>query len=486
MSANLPGLAATTDIPDLDLKGVSEAIHAKRVSSVEATEAYLARIARHNAVLQAYITVTPELALEQARRADAELAQNQSRGPLHGVPIALKDLIAVAGVRMTGGSQVLANHVPTESSPIADKLVEAGAVILGKLSMHEFAFGRAATDGSMETGPFPTGRNPWNVERITAGSSSGSGAAAAAGLCAGALGSDTGGSIRGPAAMCGLIGHKPTYGLVTRRGCLPQCWSLDHVGPMTRSTWDAAVMLQVIAGHDPGDGSTSQARPPSFTRDLEAGVRGMRFGLPRRFYVEWPGLHPDVRSAAFAAFAELERQGATIVDVDAPTLDQAQGIWGAMLSEMYEYHRDTIREHPERYRTPTRLLMLASALCSAHDLVRAQRLRARLAREVRDILQTVDAIVFPGQSEPATPFPADPNPTELVRAASRYTNVWNLVGLPACVVPSGFSADGLPVSIQIVGRPFDDATVLRIARAYERATPWHTRRPDPTGWTLPA
>jgi aspartyl-tRNA(Asn)/glutamyl-tRNA(Gln) amidotransferase subunit A len=486
MSAHLPGLAATSEIPDLDLKGVSEAIHAKRISSVEATEAYLQRIERHNAVLQAYITVTPEMALEQARRADAELAQGQSRGPLHGVPIALKDLIAVAGVRMTGGSQVLANHVPTENSPISDKLVEAGAVILGKLSMHEFAFGRAATDGSMETGPFPTGRNPWNVERITAGSSSGSGAAAAAGLCAGALGSDTGGSIRGPAAMCGLIGHKPTYGLVTRRGCLPQCWSLDHVGPMTRSAWDAAVMLQVIAGHDPGDGSTSQARPSSFTRELEAGVRGMRFGLPRRFYVEWPGLHPDVRTAAFAAFAELERQGATIVDVDAPTLDQAQGIWGAMLSEMYEYHRDTIREHPERYRTPTRLLMLASALCSAHDLVRAQRLRARLAREIRDILQTVDAIVFPGQSEPATPFPADPNPTELVRAASRYTNVWNLVGLPACVVPSGFSGDGLPVSIQIVGRPFDDATVLRVARAYERATPWHTRRPDPAGWALPA
>jgi aspartyl-tRNA(Asn)/glutamyl-tRNA(Gln) amidotransferase subunit A len=213
----------------------------------------------------------------------------------------------------------------------------------------------------------------------------------------------------------------------------------------------------------------------------------MRFGLPRRFYVEWPGLHPDVRTAAFAAFAELERQGATIVDVDAPTLDQARGIWGAMLSEMYEYHRDVIRAYPERYRTPTRLLILASALCSAHDLVRAQRLRARLAREVRDILQTVDAIVFPGQSEPAPPFsPPDLPPAELVRAASRYTNVWNLVGLPACVVPSGFSTDGLPVSIQIVGRPFDDATVLRIARAYERATLWHTRRPDPASWTLSA
>jgi aspartyl-tRNA(Asn)/glutamyl-tRNA(Gln) amidotransferase subunit A len=210
----------------------------------------------------------------------------------------------------------------------------------------------------------------------------------------------------------------------------------------------------------------------------------MRFGLPRRFYVDWPGLHSDVKSAAFTAFAELERQGAEIVDVDAPTLDVTQAIWGAMLAEMYEYHRDVIRQHPERYRVATRLLILTSALRSAADLVRAQRLRARLAREIAEILQGVDALIFPGQAEPATPFPTDPIPKELLRPVSRYTNVWNLVGLPACVVPSGFSQDGLPVSIQIVGRPFDDATVLRIARAYERATPWHTRRPDPAGWKL--
>ena len=485
-SGALPGLPASDAIPDLDLKGVSEVIQAKRISSVEATEAYLKRIEQHDGVIQSYVTVTPDLARQQARRADAELARGESRGPLHGVPIALKDLIAVAGVRMTGGSQVLARHVPAEDSPITTRLVEAGAVILGKLTMHEFAFGRSASDGNMETGPFPTGRNPWNVERVTAGSSSGSGAAAAAGLCAGALGSDTGGSIRGPAAMCGLVGHKPTYGLVTRRGCLPQCWSLDHVGPMTRGVWDAAIMLQAIAGHDPGDASTSSARPPSFTRDLEAGVRGMRFGLPRRYYVEWSGLHPDVKAAAFAAFAELERQGARIVDVDAPTLDVTQAIWGAMLAEMYEYHRDKLREQPQNYRLATRLLMMVSALRSAADLLRAQRLRARLAREIAEILQGVDALIFPGQAEPAGPFPDDPVAKELLRPVSRYTNVWNLVGLPACVVPSGFSQEGLPVSIQIVGKPFDDGTVLRIARAYERATPWHTRRPDPAGWTLPA
>lgn len=482
----LPGLPATDEIGDLDLKGVSEGIRAKRFSSVEATEAYLRRIERYDGVLQSYITVTADMALQMARAADAELARGEVRGPLHGVPLALKDLIAIEGVRMTGGSQVLADYVPDTCSPIADKLEEAGAVLLGKTAMHEFAFGRPATDGSLATGPFPTGRNPWNVERVTGGSSSGSAAAAAAGLCAGALGSDTGGSVRGPASLCGLVGHKPTYGLVTRRGVLPMDWSLDHVGPMTRSVWDAAVLLQAIAGHDPGDASTTTARPPSFTRELEAGVRGMRLGLPRRFYFDWPGLHPDVKVAAVAAFAELERQGARIEDVDAPTLDLGPAIWSAMLAEMYEYHRALLQQHGPKYRVGTRIRVLMGGLVSAADLLRAQRLRARLAREVAAWFERVDAIVFPGQAEPATPFPDDPAPKELMLPGSRYTNVWNLVGLPACVVPSGFSQEGLPVSIQIVGKPFDDATVLRIARAYERATVWHTRRPDPAGWTRPA
>ena len=480
----LPGLAASNDICDLDLKGVSEAIRTKAVSSLEATEAYLKRIEQHDTILQSYITVTADLAREQARRADAEIAQGQYRGPLHGVPIALKDLIAVKGVRLTGGSQVLAHNIATEDSPITTKLAEAGAVLLGKLSMHEFAFGRPATDGSTTDGPFPTGRNPWDVTRITAGSSSGSGAAGAAGLAAGTLGSDTGGSIRGPASLCGLVGHKPTYGLVTRRGVLPMCWSLDHVGPMTRGVWDAAVMLQAIAGHDPGDASTSTVRPPSYTRNLEAGVRGMRLGLPRRFYVDWPGLHADVKSAAFAAFGELERQGARIEEVDAPTLDIAPSAWTAMLPEMYEYHRELVAQQAEKYRVGTRIRVLMGAMFSAADYLRAQRIRARLAREVAALFEQVDALIFPGQAEPASPFPTDPAPRELMLPGSRYTNVWNLVGLPACVVPSGFSAEGLPVSIQIVGKPFDDATVLRIARAYERATPWHTRRPDPAGWKL--
>ena len=253
-------------ICDLDLSGVSEAIHTGKASSVEATEAYLRCIERHDGVLKAYITVMADRALAQARAADAELGRGARRGPLHGVPLALKDLIAVAGVRMTAGSRVLADHVPDRDADVTERLNAAGAVILGKLSMHEFAFGRPAIDG-----PFPTGRNPWDVRREPAGSSSGSGVAVAAGLCAGSLGSDTGGSIRGPAARCGIVGLKQTYGLVSRRGVVPLSWSLDHVGPMTRTVRDTAVLLQAIAGKDPGDPSTRDARVGDYTAELEAG-----------------------------------------------------------------------------------------------------------------------------------------------------------------------------------------------------------------------
>jgi Asp-tRNA(Asn)/Glu-tRNA(Gln) amidotransferase A subunit family amidase len=465
-------------ICDLDLRGVSDAIHTGKLSSVEATEAYLRRIDRHDGVLRAYITVMADHALAAARIADTELGRGRRRGPLHGVPLALKDLIAVAGVRMTAGSRVLADHVPDRDADVTERLHAAGAVLLGKLSMHEFAFGRPVTDG-----PFPTGRNPWDVTREPAGSSSGSGVAVAAGLCAGALGSDTGGSIRGPAARCGIVGLKQTYGLVSRRGVVALSWSLDHVGPMTRTVHDAAMLLQAIAGHDGGDPSTRDARVGDYTAQLEAGVRGLKLGLLRRFYVDFPGLHADVKAAALVAFDELERQGATIEDADAPTLDLAGAIWVTYLSEVYELHRETLRDRPQDYGEGLRSRAWMGALVTASDFLRAQRLRARLRREVLALLERVDALVFPGQAVPAQRF-GDLPMTAVIVPGSRYTNVWNLLGLPAVVVPCGFSREGLPVSIQIVGRPFDEATVLRIARAYERATDWHTRRPDPTKWQL--
>ena len=462
---------------DLDLKGVSEALASGKVSSLEVTEAYLRRIERYDGVLQSYITVMADAARARASEADSAGQRRERRGPLQGVPIALKDLIAVAGVRMTAGSRVLADHVPDADAFVTQRLHAAGAVILGKLSLHEFAFGRPATDG-----PFPTGRNPWDVRRAPAGSSSGAAVAVAAGLCAGALGSDTGGSIRGPASMVGIVGHKPTYGLVSRRGAVPMDWSLDHIGPMTRSVWDSAVMLQAIAGEDEGDTSTRGARVQDYTRSLEAGVKGMRLGLLRRYYLDWPGLHADVRTAALTAFDELKRQGAGVEDVHAPTLDLAMAAWVAFLAEMYEYHSATLRARPQDYRASLRPRIYMGALVTAPDYLRAQRVRARLLREVNAILEKVDALVFPGQAAPAIPFESVPM-TGVMPASGRFTAPWNLLGLPAVVVPCGVSADGMPVSIQIVGRAFDDATVLRIARAYERATEWHTRRPRPEGWT---
>ena len=465
-------------IADLDLRGVSEALARRDVTSVQATEAYLGRIAEHDRVLQSYITVMADHALARAKAADAEAERGRRRGPLHGVPIALKDLIAVAGVRMTSGSQLFTDHVPTADAFVTRRLYDAGAVILGKLAMHEWAFGRPVTEGA-----FPTGRNPWDVRRAPAGSSSGSAVAAAAGLCAGALGSDTGGSIRGPASMTGLVGHKPTYGLVSRSGVLAMCWSLDHVGPMTRGVWDSAALLSIIAGADPDDTSTRGAQVHDYLGGLEAGARGVRLGVLRRFYVEFPRLDDDVRTAALKAFDVLRGEGATLEEVDAPSLELSLAAWAPFLAETYEYHARNLRERPEAYRENLRPRVYMGALFSGADYLRAQRLRERFRREVDALFQRVDLLVFPGQMTPALRFEDFPM-TGLAPASLRYTAPWNLLGLPAVVVPCGFNREGLPVSIQIVGRAFDDATVLRLARAYERVTEWHTRRPDPATWRL--
>jgi Asp-tRNA(Asn)/Glu-tRNA(Gln) amidotransferase A subunit family amidase len=268
---------------------------------------------------------------------------------------------------------------------------------------------------------------------------------------------------------------------VSRRGVVALSWSLDHVGPMARTVPDSAVLLQAIAGHDPGDPSTRHAQVGDYTAELESGVRGMKLGLLRRFYVDSPGLNADVKTAALAAFDELRGQGATIEDVDAPTLDLAGAIWVTMLSEVYEFHRETIRDQPQNYGEGIRTRIYMGALVTAADYQRGQRLRARLRREVMALLEGVDALIFPGHAAPAQRF-EDIQMGQIIVPGSRYTNVWNLLGLPAVVIPCGFNRDGLPLAIQIVGRPFDEATVLRIARAYERATDWHTRRPDPETW----
>ena len=305
--------ATAEDICYLPISALGPELQARRLSPVEVLEAYLERVARLEDRIHAFITLTADRARAEAKQAEAEIARGEYRGPLHGVPIALKDLYATAGVRTTGHSELLADWVPNEDSTCTRLLVEAGTVLMGKLSMHEFAFGPADLEGY-----FPPAHNPWDLERVPSGSSSGSGAGLAAGLFAGSLGSDTGGSIRGPASICGIVGHKPTYGLCSRYGVLPLSWSLDHTGPMARTVEDCAILLQAIAGHDPRDPASADLPIPDYRADLAKGLQGLRIGAPLAYLETVPDLNPETFAAFRTALAELERLGARVEAVDLP------------------------------------------------------------------------------------------------------------------------------------------------------------------------
>lgn len=457
------------DLTRLSLAEVSAAIGARRVSPVEATEACLREIAARDGTLHSFITLTAEAALATAREREAELAAGRRRGPLHGVPLAVKDLFLTAGTRTTAGSRVLAGWVPDTDAWVVCQLHRAGAVLLGKLNMHEFAFGPTG-----ENPHWGTARNPRDPERIAGGSSSGSASAVGAGLCYGALGSDTGGSIRCPAALCGIVGLKPTYGRVSRAGVLPLAWSLDHVGPMTRTVTDAALMLEAIAGHDPADATSARRPVPVFSRGLEEGVEGLRLGVPREFF--WKPIHPGVERAVWDAIDALEAQGARVSEVSLPIADEAWAPQSLIIhAEAAAYHRPFLRERAAEYGRTVRQRFLLGTLVSAADYLDAQRARRLVRGEVLrclDPLQGVDALLTP-----AVPIPAPPIGAATVRAGDveapppaflvRNTGLFNLTGLPAISVPCG-TADGLPVGLQIAGRPWDEATVLRVARAVER------------------
>jgi len=460
------------DLAFLTITDLSRVIHDREVSPTEVTRAMLDRVARVDPRINSYITVTSDLALQQAKQAEQDLVSGKDAGPLHGVPIALKDLYATKGIRTTGHSKVLVDSVPVEDATVTTLLRLAGAVLLGKLAMHEFAFGAPGFDT-----PFPPARNPWGLEHITGGSSSGSGAALAAGLCYGALGSDTGGSIRSPAALCGVAGIKPTYGRASRAGVLPLSWSLDHVGPMARSVADCALMLEAIAGYDPKDPASADVAVPDFTSGLNDGVAGLRIGVPRDWFNEADGTHPEVLAAFEAALAVLAGEGAQIVDVDsAPFIKARAANTIIMISEAYAYHEDTLKTRPQDLSSGVRNRAREGAFISAADYVDAQRARVVLGNQVRSILREVDVIASPAAPQPAETF-EEQDPDARYRMPS-YTPIYNLTGLPAMSVPCGFSSDGFPIGLQIAGRAFDEATVLRVAQAYERATGWHQRHPE--------
>jgi aspartyl-tRNA(Asn)/glutamyl-tRNA(Gln) amidotransferase subunit A len=439
----------------------------RELSPVDYATDLLRRIERLDKSLSAYVTVTAERALADARAAEAALRRGDA-GALTGIPIAYKDLYATRGIRTTAGSALLADWIPAEDCTCVARLQQAGMVMLGKLITHEFAFGIQFPGHR-----FPPARNPWNLDHIPGGSSSGSGAALAAGLTVGSLGSDTGGSIRGPAAFCGITGLKPTYGRVSRAGVVTLSWTLDHTGPMARSAEDCAFMLQALAGHDPADPASAREPVADYLAGLEGGVRGLKVGVVREYFFE--GVEAETTAAFEGAVSELGRLGATVRDVEIPSIHAAPAFMVIMLAEAFAYHERDLRERPDLYGEVLREKLMAGGLFRADEYVQAQRLRARLREDTAHALESVDVLVTPTALGPAPAFSVVLDPD--FPFAKSNMGPFNMTGLPTLALPSGFSSSGLPLSFQISGRPFDEATVLRAGHAYQRATDWHRRRP---------
>ena len=435
------------------------------LSPVEVTQALLARSEKLDPILHAFVTLTADSALAEARSAEEALRRGDAR-PLLGIPVAHKDIYLTRGVRTTGGSALLADWIPDEDATCVQRWRAAGTVQLGKLITHEFAFGLQFPGHR-----FPPAKNPWNLDHIPGGSSSGSGAALAAGLVTGATGSDTGGSIRGPAAFCGIVGLKPTYG--RRAGVLTLSWTLDHTGPMARTVQDCAFLLQPLAGYDPTDPASSRAPVDDYVAPLGRDIRGLRIGVPRAYFLE--EVDAEVARAFEEALETLRRLGAEVRDVQIPSLRGAHSFLLILMAEAYAYHESDIREHPELYGDVLRERILAGALVTASEYTQAQRIRSEICRETAEVLKTVDVLASPTALKPATPFAQAFDP-EFAFPKSNMAP-FNLTGLPTLALPCGFSASGLPVSFQLSGRPFEEATVLRAGHAYEQATTWHTRRP---------
>ena len=437
------------------------------LSPVEVTQALLARIEKLDPILHAFVTLTADSALAEARSAEEALRRGDAR-PLLGIPVAHKDIYLTRGVRTTGGSALLADWIPDEDATCVQRWRAAGTVQLGKLITHEFAFGLQFPGHR-----FPPAKNPWNLDHIPGGSSSGSGAALAAGLVTGATGSDTGGSIRGPAAFCGIVGLKPTYGRSSRAGVLTLSWTLDHTGPMARTVQDCAFLLQPLAGYDPADPASSRSPVDDYVAPLGRDIRGLKIGVPRAYFLE--EVDAEVARAFEEALETLRRLGAEVRDVQIPSLRGAHSFLLILMAEAYAYHESDIREHPELYGDVLRERILAGALVTASEYTQAQRIRAGICAETAAVLRDVDVLATPTTPKPATPFALATDP-EFGFPRSNMPP-FNITGMPALALPCGFSSSGLPLSLQLAGRPFEEATVLRVGHAYEQATPWHTRRP---------
>jgi aspartyl-tRNA(Asn)/glutamyl-tRNA(Gln) amidotransferase subunit A len=459
-------------IPDFLTIAEAGALVAKReLSPVELVQSRLTRIERLDGKLHSFIRVLGDEALAAARSAEAEIIAGRLRGPLHGVPIGLKDIYETKGVPTTGHSKVMIDHVPAHDATSVRRLTESGAIVLGKLATHEFAFGGPSFDL-----PWPPARNPWDTSRFTGGSSSGTGAAVAAGLVLGGTGSDTGGSIRGPAAFCGLAGLKPSYGRISRAGILPLAFSLDHAGPMAWTAEDCAIMLQAMAGHDPADPASADRPVPDFRAALSREVKGLRIALARHFYETDNPADEATRQGIAAAVKVFQDLGCSVRELRlSPLADWTACGMIILLAEGYAVHEATLRERFTDYGEAFRDRMALATLVTGGDYVQAVRRRRELVAEFATAMADLDLVITAAAPSEAPAIDSVGKFTTFERPS--LTMPFNVTGSPAMSVCCGYTAAGLPLAFQVVGKPFDEATVLRAAHAYERATPWRSIRP---------
>jgi len=464
------------ELPDLTLAAASELVRKRTVSPVALAEACLARIDRLNPSLNAFITVTRDAALAQAREAEQEIHGGKWRGPLHGIPIALKDLFDTAGIRTTAASALFKDRVPAADAEVVRRLKAAGAVLLGKTNMVEFAYG-----GNAAVSHFGAVHNPWSLERNPGGSSSGSAAAVASRMCYGALGSDTAGSIRQPAALCGIVGLKPTYGLVSTRGAIPLSWSCDHVGPMTRTVEDNALLLQTIAGYDAGDINSIRVNVPDYRSELRRGTSSIRIGVPRDFFFD--DLDPEVSAAMKKALSVLATIAASVRDVALPSPAEKQESIRVPVraAEAYAYHQAWVERTPELYLPETLLRVRSGADVTTLAYIQGRQQLAESRRAIERIFETVDVLVTPTTPVPA-PTLADMSDARtsarLNAALLRNTSPFNVYGIPAISVPCGLTSAGLPIGLQISGPSGGEALLFRVAAAFERSAAF-TAQPPP-------
>jgi aspartyl-tRNA(Asn)/glutamyl-tRNA(Gln) amidotransferase subunit A len=452
----------------LPLQAVSALVHSRRASSVDLVRACLDRITRHDRELGAFITLNADGALDEAKRADADLANGIDRGPLHGIPIALKDLYDTAGVRTTGGSRIFADRVPERDCAVVEKLRAAGAVFLGKLNLHEWALG--VTNQNPHFGP---ACNPWDTARIPGGSSGGSAIAVASGFCYVSPGSDTGGSIRIPASLCGVAGLKPTYGRVSLRGVIPLAWTLDHSGPLARTVGDLALALNAMAGHDPLDPGSVDVASEDYAAGIEGGANGVRVVIPTNHFFD--DVDPEVDAAVREAARVLASLGASLTEIALPRVDLLAATQRAiLLTDAAAYHREHVRERAADIGADVLTRLRTGQTFTGMDYAQARRDRDELRREWLAVLREQDIIL-----SPTTPIPAPARVgQDAVAAAQRLTAntaPFNLTGVPAISIPCGFTKAGLPIGLQLAAGPWREAFLLRVARAYEHATPWHER-----------